>query len=441
MLPNAGGSRADDNDTVEEETTIENSDDPYFAEYSEWSVHELMLKDAPRTSAYRDAIEGNAHLFRGKTVMDVGCGTGILSLFCARAGAAKVVAVEASRVANLAEQIVKKNGFESVVQVVNKKIEEMEGFDDLEVDIIVSEWMGFYLLHESMLDTVIYARDKWLKKETGLLFPSIAYLYMCPVDLTRLHSESVSSWSNFYGFDFSPVASLMTATRLSTPSVEIIEESQLLSEAQILASLDLKTIDREEVASIFETLEFEVEEPTKERHSLTSALPLPPSSTSSSFPSTPAVTPTKRPFHGFACWFDCLFATGLPSPAKPVTLSTRPGSPSTHWKQTVLWLPGGEPASVSVGDSIGCHVTLTQSDENPRHYDICVDLKADDEEEEDDGECDFEGKDHPVPCDCGAARCVLVKTLLEKYAAEETERLEAQAELVGEGEDDVDELE
>ena len=36
----------------------------------------------------------------------------------------------------------------------------MEG---VEVDIIVSEWMGYYLVHESMLNTVIYARDKWLK--------------------------------------------------------------------------------------------------------------------------------------------------------------------------------------------------------------------------------------------------------------------------------------
>ena len=92
----------------------------------------------------------------------------------------------------------------------------------------------------------------------------------------------------------------------------------------------------------------------------------------------------------------------------------------------MLWLPG-EPAEVSVDDQIGCHVTLTQSEDNPRHYDICVDLKGDDEEEEEEA-CDFEGKDHPVPCDCGAARCLLVKTLLEKYAVEETERNEAEEE-------------
>lgn len=30
------------------------------------------------------------------------------------------------------------------------------------VDIIISEWMGYFLFYESMLDTVIFARDKWL---------------------------------------------------------------------------------------------------------------------------------------------------------------------------------------------------------------------------------------------------------------------------------------
>ena len=38
------------------------------------------------------------------------------------------------------------------------------------VDIIISEWMGYCLLYESMLETVLFARDKWLA-EGGLLFP------------------------------------------------------------------------------------------------------------------------------------------------------------------------------------------------------------------------------------------------------------------------------
>lgn len=49
-------------------------------------IHELMLLDQPRTHSYRKAIESNADLFKDKTVLDVGSGTGILSMFCAKAG-------------------------------------------------------------------------------------------------------------------------------------------------------------------------------------------------------------------------------------------------------------------------------------------------------------------------------------------------------------------
>ena len=44
-----------------------------------------------RTEAYRDAIMTNTALFKGKRVLDVGCGTGILSMFAAKAGATTVI--------------------------------------------------------------------------------------------------------------------------------------------------------------------------------------------------------------------------------------------------------------------------------------------------------------------------------------------------------------
>ena len=52
-----------------------------------------MLKDEVRTLTYRNAMYHNKHLFRGKVVLDVGCGTGILSMFAVRAGAKHVYGV------------------------------------------------------------------------------------------------------------------------------------------------------------------------------------------------------------------------------------------------------------------------------------------------------------------------------------------------------------
>ena len=48
--------------------------------------------------------------------------------------------------------------------MIKGKVEEIELPVD-KVDIIISEWMGYFLLYESMFDTVLYARDKWLTPE------------------------------------------------------------------------------------------------------------------------------------------------------------------------------------------------------------------------------------------------------------------------------------
>lgn len=81
-----------------------------------------MLDDEQRTKAYQHAIFSNREYFMDKVVMDVGCGTAILSVFCAQAGAKKVYAVEASEVANVAREVVKENNFENVIEVKYDKI-------------------------------------------------------------------------------------------------------------------------------------------------------------------------------------------------------------------------------------------------------------------------------------------------------------------------------
>ena len=78
----------------------------------------MMLKDTVRTDAYRNFIYENKDLFEGKVVLDVGCGTGILSMFCARAGAAKVIAVDNSDIINCARQNIFKNEFGDKISLV-----------------------------------------------------------------------------------------------------------------------------------------------------------------------------------------------------------------------------------------------------------------------------------------------------------------------------------
>lgn len=62
------------------------------------------------------------------------------------------------------------------ITIINAKIEDVV-LPVEKVDIIISEWMGYFLLYESMLDCVLFARDKWLTPN-GLMFPDRAKLYM-----------------------------------------------------------------------------------------------------------------------------------------------------------------------------------------------------------------------------------------------------------------------
>jgi len=85
-----------------------------------------------------------------------------------------------STIIEKAKEIVAVNGMADKITLLQGKMEEVE-LPFPQVDIIVSEWMGYFLLYESMLDTVLYARDKYLK-QGGLIFPDKATLFLAGIE-------------------------------------------------------------------------------------------------------------------------------------------------------------------------------------------------------------------------------------------------------------------
>lgn len=288
------------------------SDAAYFEAYDQMEVHALMLSDFQRLGAYLAAIR--AHHLQGKKVLDVGAGSGILSLLAAKHGLAEHVwAVEAvPGMAKMAKQLVEQNGFQDKVTVLNCRVEDVELPG--KVDVIISEWMGFYLVHESMLESVLKARDRFLQPQAE--------------DLRK----EIAGYEDFLGLDLGVVGEHQLMQRMAEPQVEEVQPRRLLAEPILAMDLgDLLQLPVEGTRELQAQLCFRA---WRRGHAA-----------------------------GVAFWFDVSFG-------HEVILKTDPGSPLTHWKQTVVYL--GAFPEVEAGDVLEASVTLTQSEENPRQYHISI---------------------------------------------------------------------
>lgn len=318
----------------------------YFVSYGYLFHQKDMLQDRGRMDAYRDAILRNPRSFKDKVVLDVGTGSGVLAIWAAKAGAKRVYAVEATSMAQQARRLVQQNGLSEVVTVLEGYMEQLELPE--QVDIIVSEWMGYYLLRESMLDSVLFARQKHLKPD-GAHFPSHAQIYMAPLSTHILASrsteyqEEVAQWRGFgeYMRATNQIDISGLSAQYGREQFEYLMQTTQWSQVQ----------DSEIIGGTFQVMEFAVESVELEQLQ----------NVSSAFS---CEIEQDAELSGFGGWFDVQFngSAALPT-AHAVTLTTSPGAP-THWAQQVFLVSPAQP--VKRGDVLEGRVSLRRQKQNHR---------------------------------------------------------------------------
>lgn len=335
-------------------------DDEYFDVYSRVDIHQDMLEDKSRTEAYRTAIAANASSIRGKAVLDVGCGTGILSLFAADAGARVVYAVDASKIARAARAVVASNDASGVIRVIEGDMELVELPE--KVDVIISEWMGYFLVYESMVQTVLRARDRWLKPG-GLMLPSRAKLhiaafsdrevYMEKLDRVRFWNESIC------GKDLSALLPIAVKSELHTAVVEGLTPQNQATRSECVLDIDMATA---RVADL---------------KSWKAGFRLP--------------VIMGGAVHGFFAFFDVVFETPrkrkrrrvsedakTPIPRARsdgrVVLGTSPYDEPTHWGQTCFLFDS--PILLHQDDAIRGKLSVSQNKSNERCLDVVLQWKS-----------------------------------------------------------------
>lgn len=121
----------------------------------------------------------------------------------------------------------------SRLSVIQGKVENITLPVD-KVDIIVSEWMGYMLLYESMLDSVLHARDRFLAP-SGLMVPSQTRLVISAITGARLWRERIDFWKNAYSFD---MGDAMTGPYFAEGLVDIVDKEEVVTSECIVRDIN-----------------------------------------------------------------------------------------------------------------------------------------------------------------------------------------------------------
>ncbi|GJP32004.1 hypothetical protein CLOM_g16552, partial [Closterium sp. NIES-68] len=271
----------------------------YFHYYGQLLHQQNMLQDYVRTGTYYAAVLENRADFEGKIVVDVGAGSGILSLFAARAGAKHVYAIEASNMAHYASKLAAGNPLLGQnITIIHGKAEDVSL--PFQADVLISEPMGTLLVNERMLETYVIARNRFLKPG-GKMFPSAGRIHVAPFSDEYLYVEMANKalfWQqrSYYGVDLTPLHGDALNGYFAQPVVDAFDPRILIAPSTS-HPIDFNAIQEGDL--------FEIDIPLSFKSNMAARL------------------------HGLACWFDVLFSGS----SVQRWLSTAPGAPTTHWYQ------------------------------------------------------------------------------------------------------------
>ncbi|KAI3638328.1 hypothetical protein MIR68_003939 [Amoeboaphelidium protococcarum] len=247
---------------VQQSDSLSKKDEQYFGYYAQLSNQQNMLQDGSRTETYKYVIENvlAPRCVQGKSVMDIGAGSGVLSFFSLIGGADKVFAVEGS---SMAQKLIKFIEYSTErglnlpwlnpdsIRVLQDQVEQLIASDGNSqqlqlkhlIDSLVSEPIGVMLLHERMCESYVRARDYFLNKpqydeasqswsQMSFMIPSGGVIVMEPISDQILYNETLAK--SRYWID--PAQSLLLPPQNYLPQQQFGDEAQQYHQQQHTAS-------------------------------------------------------------------------------------------------------------------------------------------------------------------------------------------------------------
>ena len=205
------------------------------------SFYKNILQDRVSILSFQKAIESNSELFKDKIILDINNNLGLYSMMCAKIGAKKVYSIQENKLySKYSKLIIKNNNFDKIINVINDNIMNIKQLPEQEkVDVIICEWYGYFLLFNSRLKNIIYARNKFLK-ENGIIFPDKAILYLGAME--DYNKKSIFEF-NHWDINFN----CMSKLKYVTPFIEGINDTAVLSSICPIYKIDIYNIKYDDI--------------------------------------------------------------------------------------------------------------------------------------------------------------------------------------------------